>query len=210
MHADWQGQQGCRGMAGNMLTISRSLTLVACSPTPLSSAPSATGGLPTLEMRGYNCVSLTMPAPSLSLSLSFSLSPPFPSCLTLNLLSPPLVALPLAALVILFIPPPYLYLFTPSLGCLLSHILALLINNPPPSQPPLSSFSAFCISSYSMCLTSPLKRMSDGVSSHGAILIRLHRSRDVTPPCTSSFCFSPSPPCDTSSNSQLSLLLRAW
>ena len=74
MHADWQGQQGCRGMAGNMLTISRSLTLVACSPTPLSSAPSATGGLPTLEMRGYNCVSLTMPAPSLSLSLSLSFS----------------------------------------------------------------------------------------------------------------------------------------
>lgn len=69
---------------------------------------------------------------------SFILSHPVTCRLVLNLLSTPFVAHLPAILVILFIPPSYLYLSFSCRGASL-HILALLINNPTP----LAQRSAF-------------------------------------------------------------------
>lgn len=95
------GTAGVLGIAGNMLTISLSLSLLLASP--LHFHPLIRHQRLTLEMWGYNCVLLTVP--------TRSFSPPFTCWLSLNLLSTPLVALPRTILVILFIPPSYLYLF---------------------------------------------------------------------------------------------------
>lgn len=143
-----------------MLTISLSLYLLYST----SIGSSAARGL-LLEMWGYNCVLLTIPTPLYlsPLYLLIESEPAFnspccaPSCVLVILFHPT------------FLPLPF---FPPLPGCLLSHILALLINN-------LSSFSAFCISSRSLYLASPLKRMSDS--------LRLRHSRGVTSPRTSFF-----------------------
>lgn len=130
------GTAGVLGIAGNMLTISLSLSLLL-APL-LHFHPLISHQRLTLEMWGYNCVLLTIPTRSFSFLYTCWLS--------LNLLSTPLVALPLAVLVILSSHLLTSTLFSPLLGWLVLHILALLINNPPaPSQN--SAFPpALCVS----------------------------------------------------------------
>lgn len=177
------GTAGVLGIAGNMLTISVSLSLLVA--LLLHFHPLISHQRLTWEMWGYNCVLLTIPTFSLSLSS-------LPGDWVWTCFKLPLFPLPLTILDILLfhLLIPTFFFPPPSLGCLLSRIHGLLINNPP------SCFSAFCISSGSLCLTSTLKRMSDSLSSYGAIFIQLHHSRDVTSRRTS---FFPLPPYGVSS-----------
>lgn len=118
----------------------------ACSSPPLSSShqpPEAYS-----EMCGYNCVLLTISTHSFSLPLYLLIEPEpafnSPCCASSCSFHPT------------FLSPPFPN--PPPCWAASSHILALLINNPTAR----SQHSAFLAA---LCLTSPLKRMSDGASS---------------------------------------------
>lgn len=110
------GTAGVLRIAGNMLTISLSLSLLLAPLLhfhPLVSHQRLT----------RRCVGIIASYSQYPLIRSLF---PFTCWLSLNPLSTPLVAPPLAV----FIPPSYLHLSPPPCWAASSHILALLINNP--------------------------------------------------------------------------------